>query len=197
MSLEDIVMNLDVYTQTFLENIGILGGVLSCLLIIVESMLPILPLCVFITLAFITFGDFVGFLLCWCFTCTGCLISFMLFRSKVKGWFEKRFAKPGSKVRKLIRMIDNMKLSTLALLVAIPFTPAFSVNIAAGLSNMTSKKFIYAILIGKLFMVYFWGYIGTTLIESITHPIYLVKIIIMLTTAFIISKVVTKVLKID
>ena len=94
-------------------------------------------------------------------------------------------------------LIDKMKMSSLALLVAIPFTPAFAINIAAGLSNIPKRKFIYAILIGKMFMVYFWGYIGTTLIESITHPIYLVKILLMLVMAFIVSKIVTKVLKVE
>ena len=89
-------------------------------------------------------------------------ISFSVFRSKIKGWFEKKFVKPNSQVKKIVKVIDKMKMSSLALLVAIPFTPAFAINIAAGLSNIPKRKFIYAILIGKMFMVYFWGYIGTT-----------------------------------
>lgn len=93
--------------------------------------------------------------------------------------------------------IDEISLSGLAILVAIPFTPAFAVNIAGGLSNISEKKFITGILIGKLFMVYFWGYIGTTLIECLTHPIYLIRIIIMLVLAFVISKIVNKHFNLD
>lgn len=197
MDLENLIANIDVLTETFLMELGVLGGILAALLIIVESMIPILPLFVFITLAFYTFGNWLGFIICWACTCIGCFLSFAIFRSKIKGWFERKFAKPGTKVKKLMKYIDKMSMSSLALLVAIPFTPAFSINIAAGLSDMTFKKFSYAMLIGKLFMVYFWGYIGTTLIESLTHPIYLVKIILMLVAAFIISKIVTKYLNIE
>lgn len=197
MSFETILFNLEEYSQVYLTNLGVWGGVIGCLLIIVESMLPVLPLFVFITLAFYAFGDFLGFILSWISTCLGCFISFSLFRSKIKGWFEKKFVKPNSQVKKIVKVIDKMKMSSLALLVAIPFTPAFAINIAAGLSNIPKRKFIYAILIGKMFMVYFWGYIGTTLIESITHPIYLVKILLMLVMAFIVSKIVTKVLKVE
>ncbi len=62
---------------------------------------------------------------------------------------------------------------------------------------MPRKKFITAMMIGKLTMVYFWGYIGTTLIECLTHPVYLVKVLLLLVGALVISKVVNKCLKLD
>ncbi len=101
------------------------------------------------------------------------------------------------KIKKFMKYVDNMSLSGLAVLVAIPFTPASAVNVAAGLSNMPRKKFITAIMIGKLTMVYFWGYIGTTLIECLTHPVYLTKVLLLLLGALIVSKIVNKCLKLD
>lgn len=195
----ELVSNLDVYSEAFLSSLGILGAVISCLLIIIESILPILPLCVFVTLVFYKFGPIAGFLLCWTCTCIGCIISFLLCRSKIKGWFERKIlnGKKSKQVKKFMKYIDNISVSGLAILVAIPFTPAFVVNIAAGLSNITTKKFITGILIGKIFMIYFWGYIGTTLIESLTNPIYLVKILVMLLIAFVISKIANKYLHLD
>lgn len=193
-NITDIVNNLDVYVEMFLSGLGIWGALISCLLITVESILPILPVCVFITLVFYTFGNILGFIISWIFTCLGCFLSFALFRSKVKGWFERKVMsrKHKGQIKKFMNYIDNISLSGLAILVAIPFTPASVVNVAAGLSNMSKKKFITAILIGKVFMVYFWGYIGTTFIECFTHPIYLVRIILMLLAAFVISKIVNK-----
>ena len=190
--LTEIISNLDYYTELFLQNLGIMGAIISCALITIESILPILPICVFITLVFLTFGNFWGFIISWIFTCLGCIISFSLFRSKIKSWFEKRFVKKGSNIKEFMHYVDKMSLSSLTILIAIPFTPASVVNIAAGLSNMKFKKFLYATLIGKLFMVYFWGYIGTTLIECFTHPIYIVRILLMLIFAYIISKFVNK-----
>lgn len=193
-SLVETLNNIDAASSALLNNLGMWGAVLSCLLITFESIIPILPLCVFVTFNFFTFGNVLGFLISWAFTILGCMLSFMLFRTKVKYWVEKHVlkGKHSKEIKKIMGFIDKISLSGLAILVAIPFTPAFAVNIAAGLSNISKKKFLVAMVIGKTFMVYFWGYIGTTLLESITHPIYLAKILLMLLAAYIISKIVNK-----
>ncbi len=198
-SVEGVLSNLDSYIELFLSNLGFLGVIFSCLLIVVESIIPVLPLCVFVTLIFYTFGNILGFLISWLCTCFGCFLSFALFRLKIKGWFEKKLInkKVGKQIAKIMEWINDISFSGLTILVAIPFTPAFAVNIAAGLSNISKKKYIAGIMIGKLFMVYFWGYIGTTLIDSITHPIYLIRITIMLFVAFIISKIVNRYFNLD
>jgi len=195
-NISEVLSNLDTYIELFLNSFGIWGALLSCFLIIIESILPVLPLCVFVTLIFYTFGNIIGFIISWICTILGCMLSFYLCRSKVRKWFIKKI-KDNKRIEHLVDFIDNMSLSSIAILVAIPFTPAFAVNIAAGLSNIKTKKFLIGIMIGKIFMVYFWGYIGTTLIECLTHPIYLLKILLMLLIAFIISKIVNKYLKLD
>lgn len=193
-SISDFVSNISTYTETILSSLGIWGALISCLLIVTESILPFLPLCVFITLIFYSFGHLLGFIISWLCTCLGCFLSFKIFRSKIKFWFERKIVdkKSGKQIKKVMTYIDNISLGGLAMLVAIPFTPAFAVNIAAGLSDIPQKKFLTGILIGKLFMVYFWGYIGTTLIECLTHPSYLLRIVIMLVLALVISKIINK-----
>ena len=198
-SVNEVLNNLDSWIEVFLSNLGIWGALISCLLITVESILPVLPLCVFITLVFYAFGSFFGFFISWFFTLFGCFLSFTLIRSKFRDWFVNKFLnkKEKGKLNKFMGYVDKMSVSSLAILVAIPFTPAFAVNIAAGLSNMTRKKYMISMMIGKVFMVYFWGYIGTTLIECLTHPEYLIKIVIMLILAFVISKIINKYLHLD
>ena len=88
--------------------------------------------------------------------------------------------------------ISNLSLPNLALVTAMPFTPAFLVNIVCGLSKMSFKKYLCAMLIAKVSIVYFWGYIGTTFVESISNPIILFKIIGILAFAYIVSKIVCK-----
>jgi uncharacterized membrane protein YdjX (TVP38/TMEM64 family) len=199
VNMTSILESIDLFTEAVLTNLGIWGALISCLLITVESILPILPLCVFVTLLFYTFGNIIGFFISWLCTCLGCYFSFLLFRSKVKDWFEKKLVngKIKRQIERIRAYIDNISISSLAVLVAIPFTPAFAINIAAGLSNMKPKKFITAILIGKIFMVYFWGYIGTTLIESLTHPIYFLRILVLVVLAYIVSKIANKWFKLD
>ena len=59
----------------FLTSYGPLAGVL---LIMLESIIPALPLSVFIALNIVAFGDIVGFLISWLSTIVGCMISFCL-----------------------------------------------------------------------------------------------------------------------
>lgn len=182
--------------DVLINMLGIWGPLLGCILIILESIIPILPLSVFITLNFLAFGNFKGFIISWICIIIGCSISYWMFDKGFKNIFEKRL-RNNSNVNRFMKIIDNLKFEQLVTILAIPFTPAFAVNIAAGLSKMKYSKYLKALIIGKAFMVYFWGYIGTSLIESLTHPIALIKIIIIIIIAFISSKVINKIVKID
>ncbi len=188
---------IDTFIDTTLQGLGIWGPIVGCFFILIESMVPILPLFVFITLNFLAFGNVLGFIISWIFTCVGCFISFLLFRCKVQTWLYKRIKKEGLISEHTINMITNLKFEQLTTIIAIPFTPAFLVNIAAGLSKMSYKKFIGALLIGKIFLVYFWGFVGVSLIESIKNPIYLVRVGILLLLAYVCSKIVSKKFKIE
>ena len=73
-ALNELITNL-------LNLLGTWGALLGCVFILFESMIPILPLSVFITLNFMTFGNLVGFLISWFFTICGCMISYFIFCS--------------------------------------------------------------------------------------------------------------------
>ena len=183
---------IDTFIDTTLQGMGIWGPIVGCFLITIESMVPILPLFVFITLNFLAFGNILGFIISWFFTCIGCSISFFLFRSKVQTWLYKRLKKKGLISQDTMKKITSLKFEQLTTIIAIPFTPAFLVNIACGLSEMSFKKYIGSLMIGKFFLVYFWGFVGVSLVESVKNPIYLVKVGLMLIVAYIISKFVNK-----
>ena len=91
--------------------------------------------------------------------------------------------------------VENLSLTQVTMILSIPFTPAFMVNIAAGLCNMNFKKFLTAILISKIFLVYFWGVVGTGLLESFHTS--LITVVVMIVIAYILSVVIKKVFKID
>ena len=185
--------NLDIWLTNFLLSIGIWGYVLSCFLILIESIVPALPLSVFITLLFYKFGPLIGFIISYVFTILGCIMSYKIFNSKLRYKFDNFINKKDlKKLNKLKSRIKKIKFNNLCLIIAIPFTPAFLVNIAAGLVNMDFKKYLYSLMIGKVFLIIFWGFIGTSLINSFKNPINLVYIIFMLIICFIISKLVSK-----
>lgn len=178
-----------------LSSFGILGGFL---LILLESIIPALPLAVFIGLNNLAFGSVLGFIISYVGTLTGSILSFWLFRKVIRTKFNKYFKEDSkNKINKLITKFTRIKLSTLVIMIAIPFTPAFLINIAAGLSGIKFNKFLIALLIGKLSIIYFWGYIGTTLLESFKDPWIMIQILFLTLAAYIASKIITKLLKIE
>ena len=186
-----ILNTINDFINSMIAYLGVAGPIMGCILIILESILPILPLCVFITLNCMTFGYIAGYIISWIFTCLGCLLSFTIIEKGFKNWFDRKIRSMKG-ANKIMKVIEKCNVSELAMIVAVPFTPAFLVNIAAGLSKMDVKKFMVGICIGKLFMVYFWAFIGTNLIQSLTNPIIIVKVIFMLIIAYVLSKIVTK-----
>ena len=58
-----MIKNIDIWLTNFLLSIGLWGYILSCILIILESLVPILPLFVFVTLLFYKFGIIFGFII--------------------------------------------------------------------------------------------------------------------------------------
>ena len=185
--------NIDELLNNYLVSLGIYGPLFGCFLILVESIFPVLPLCVFITLNFYVFGNIFGFMLSYILTVIGCNIAFYISRNYINIKIDILYKKYGkTRSSKLIKKFSKMKLSSLSIIMAFPFTPAFLINILCGISKMEYEKFLFASLIGKLFMVYFWGYIGTSLIDSLKSPESIVKIIILLLLAFIISKIINR-----
>lgn len=185
--MEEIVKQFIEFITTFVESNNILVSLFFGMFsIVLESIIPILPLALFIAINMIAFGNIIGFVLSWISTTIGCTLSFFLCR-KFRNFMEKKIKKE-HKILNFIGKIDDIKFSNLVLILAMPFTPAFSINVAAGLSKMRYKKYLMALLISKTFIIYFWGYVGSTFLENITNPIMLLRLAIIILILSIISK---------
>ena len=182
----EVLEALNELINNLLNLLGSWGALLGCVFILFESIIPMLPLSLFITLNFVTFGSIIGFIISWIFTVLGCMMSYYLFKSAVS---EKRLSKfkENNTLKTVINVIENMNFTSLVTLIAIPFTPAFAVNIAAGICRVDKKKFLYALMIGKISLVYFWGYVGVNLIEALKTPIVLIKVAVIVFIVYIIS----------
>ena len=179
-----------------IDNMGVYGPLLVSLFIVLESIIPPLPLFVFITINFIAFGYVLGFIISWVCTIIGCIISYYLVKKFLRNFVVKKI-KNIDLLTRCMNYIENLSLTKITVILSIPFTPAFMMNIAAGLVNMNFKKFFIAILISKVFLVYFWGFVGTSLVESFQHPESLITVVIMMLIAYGISLVIKKVFKIN
>ena len=188
----EVLNNIVDYFTLLLQHGGLIFGIL---LILLESIIPALPLGVFVALNINAFGLVIGIIMSWLATCLGCYISFLIFNYLSKKWIHKLVKK--EKLKKVMKKIKDIEFPNLVVLIALPFTPAFLINIAAGIVGMGKRKFLISLLIGKIFMITFWGCIGKSMIESITDIKTLIIVALFIIVAFFISKFVSKKMKIE
>ena len=184
----DIINQIINSTVEIIKHTGPLAGFL---IIILESIIPVLPLAVFIALNNMVFGPLLGFVISWLATIIGCMIAFYAFRLGFSKILYRNIRIDG-KAQQIIKFINKISFTQLTLLTALPFAPAFLINISAGLANISARRFLLSILIGKLSIVYFWGYIGTSFLESVSNPKIIIQIAIILGITYIISLLVQK-----
>lgn len=187
------------------EAIGIIsnflynsGPILGFFIILLESFIPPLPLGVFVALNCATFGLIFGVILSWTATILGCILSYTLFRNLSEKVMEKHLkGKKKKQFEKAKKNFHKISFTGLVLLIALPFTPAFLVNIIAGITKISKRKFIASLLLGKVFTISFWGYIGKSFIESLMDIKAIIYIAISLIIAYVLSKIVSKKMNIE
>ena len=193
---ETIEVIIEYFKSLIQTNNPLLGLSVAILVVVIESIIPILPLAVFIAVNMLVFGNILGFIISYIGTIMGCILSFTIFRKGFSKWLYKRI-KSKDNLKDLMKQISNIKFTTLVLITALPFTPAFSVNIASGLSKIRYRKFIAAMAVSKVSIIYFWGFVGTTFLESITDIKVLIELGLILLGAYILSIYVNKKFKIE
>ena len=190
--MEELVNNI----VQFIHSTGLLGVLLSCFILTIESIIPIIPLLVFISVNFIILGPFWGFILSWIFTVLGSLLSYYIFRNGLSNKFTE-YSKKNEKVEQYVKILRNISTGKMLLIIAMPFTPAFAVNIAAGLLRIDFKKYLTAILFGKISLVLYSAYIGTTFVEGFSNPIVFVYLALLISGLYILFLIVKKVFKLN
>ena len=185
--LNNIINNL----HNWLQTAGLWGGFVCCLLIIIEPLLPFLPMFIFVTVNLLIFGYVIGFILSYICSVLGCLLFYIVVNKLLSKKMEK-FYKDKKKINSLINKYKKIKFETLTTIISLPFTPGVMINLFAAISNMPLKKYMAAEAIAKIFITIFWGFIGVSLIKCFESPKYLIIIGIMLVCGYIISKIVNK-----
>lgn len=197
MNFEDVLME-------FLNSLGIWAPFLSCIFVFLEGVLAFLPLFVFVTVNILSlsnlFGTFLGtilgIILSWIFSVLGSFTMFFCIRRLFGEKFRNKI-KNKPKVTKFMNVVDKLTYSQLVLITSIPFSPSFFINLGAGLSKINMKKYFCALLIGKFAEMIFLGYVGVSLIECLTQPLALVKVVIIMLIGYGASVVVNKKFNLD
>jgi len=173
------------YSTDFIATGGVLYGFF---IVFIECFISALPLSAFIALNVNAFGLYIGVLISWIATTLGSFLCYLFFYYLGDKLSKKVFNKKMLKIG--IDSFYSISLTKLVLIFTLPFTPASFINVLAGLSRISKEKFLIALIIGKAFSTIFWGYIGKSILSSLTNWRSLLYILITLIMAYVISKVV-------
>ena len=110
VELVDLFVN---YCTTTLSYLGPIAGII---LILLESILPVLPLSVFITLNIMTYGNILGYIISLGATIIGCTISFYIFRIFFQDKLYKLIhRKDYNLIKKWMASISNISFTNLVI----------------------------------------------------------------------------------
>ena len=177
--------------HTWLEQAGIWGGLVCCALIVIEPLLPFLPMFVFVTVNLLIFGYVLGFILSYICSVLGCLLFYVV----VNKLFSKKahkFYKDKKNLNDLVNKYKHIKFETLTTIISLPFTPGLMINLFSAISGMPLKKYMAAEAIAKIFITIFWGFMGVSIIKCFENPMYLISIGLMLVCGYVLSKIINK-----
>lgn len=197
--IKEITNDMDLFSENleaFLLGLGFLAPLMSSFFIVIEGVLAFLPLFVFVTINIMTMGTILGCVVSWVCTVLGSYLAFTLFRIGFSKFVQRKIANK-KKATKFMKLVDHLKFKQLVLIISIPFAPSFFINMGAGLSHISKKKFLYALLIGKVFVIIFSGFLGTNIIECFTNPLALIKVVVMLAVAYVVATFVNKKFDLD
>lgn len=196
MDYIEVVNSLNDKLNDFLLGLGIWAPILSSLGVYLEGILAFLPLVVFVTINVMVLGPFWGGLVSWIFTVLGGFSTFLLCRKGFSNFFQK-FIRDKKNINTLMSNINKLSFSQLVMIICIPFAPSFFINVCAGLSKISVKKYFLVLLIGKIFTISYLVLIGANLFECLTNPVTLAKVILLFLGAYVVSKIVNKKFDVD
>ncbi|WP_409346452.1 TVP38/TMEM64 family protein [Paenibacillus sp. MBLB4367] len=174
------LMNLDMaQVEQWLLDYASLGPLPGIILPLSEAILSFLPLFVIIIGNASAYGLWLGFLYSWIGTSLGALLVFWLARR-----FGKRFSivivRKFPKTERLFKWSERKGFTPLFLLYCFPFIPSLLVNIASGMSAVSFKTFLAALLMGKAVMVFVISFVGHDWQAFISQPWRIAVLVVML-----------------
>ena len=127
------INSINTILDNYLHAAGIWGGILCCFLIILEPLLPVLPMFIFVTINILVFGTVLGLLISYICAVLGCLLFYIVF-NKLLSKKAYKFYKDRQKLNSLVKKYKDIRIETLTTIISMPFTPAFMINLFASIS---------------------------------------------------------------
>lgn len=158
------------HMQQLLESYRDFGPLAGILLPMIEAFIPVLPLVAFILANAAAYGLWAGFFYSWLGSCVGSLLLFALVRKFGRHRFFT-FLNDHPKVRQAMIWIERRGFGPIFVLFCFPFSPSALITVVAGLSRISKRQFILALLLGKVVMILLISYVGHDLLSFVQKPL--------------------------
>jgi uncharacterized membrane protein YdjX (TVP38/TMEM64 family) len=154
----------------------------TLLLMTIQNMFTIIPLLLLISVNVSIFGFIQGYIWSWLISIAGAVISFLITRY----WFQTFFTKYVNNEFK--QKIEEKGFWFVFIGRILPFMPTSVVNIAAGISSIRFKKFLYATLLGNMIYFLLLSFISQGILSIPWESLLYASIAVVGLIAFVIMK---------
>ncbi|MFA7744231.1 TVP38/TMEM64 family protein [Salinicoccus roseus] len=173
--------------ESLFAEVEALGLIVGFLLAMAESLFAFLPLFAIVIININSYGFLLGFLASYSGTVIGSYLVFLLvrylFRKPAQRYIEKH-----ERLGRMLHFIDTRGFSFLLILLSLPFTPSFAVNVIAALSNMKKTVYLSILIAAKAIMILLMSVVGYDITSFFTSPLQLTVSIIFLVVLYFFSK---------
>ena len=156
--------------EDIFDSLSDYGPLPGFLLPFLEAFLPFLPLMVIIAANVNIYGILQGILLSWLGSVIGSTAIFLIckkYGARARSYLSKKF--PLSNV--MFGWIEKRGFSALFIVLCFPFTPSILVTLVAGLSQMSVRTYVTAMMLGKAVMITCISILSFDLVELVQNPL--------------------------
>ncbi|MEK4512782.1 TVP38/TMEM64 family protein [Paenibacillus anaericanus] len=155
------------------RSMGPLPGIF---LTFMKSFIPPLPTILIVGANAAIYGMWMGFLYSLFGLVAGCMVTFLIIRRVATSSFLQRWERK-PKIQKAMVWARKNGFSFVFLFSMLPVGPFVVINMAAGLTRMSIRSFLVAVVLGKGIMVFCVSYIGTHISDFASQPLKLLGVV--------------------
>ena len=169
---------IEIFNSDFWMNLALqfkdLGPIAPIFLVVLESLLPFMPLMLIIALNTGIYGVFYGYLYSFIGSVVGSLIVFFFFRFFKNKKFIAYFVQ-GKRVSKILHWVLMQHPVFVTSIIASPLTPSSFINISFGLSGYSKRLYTMSLIVGKAILMTYLVWLGNS-INSIQDQPHLILV---------------------
>ncbi|WP_163858038.1 TVP38/TMEM64 family protein [Paenibacillus elgii] len=142
-----------------LRSLGWIGHVAGALLVVLQTLFPVVPFVLVAGANVLIFGLWRGFLVNYVFACLGAFIAYYTARNYGRAWVQAKLAKYDF-IEQWSGRLERHGLWYIAASRIIPVIPSFGINLSAAVMKVKPRDFVIGTLIGKAPMIFLESVIG-------------------------------------